>query len=87
MVEVIRKAVPPDTPLKNAWEFMQREGFTCSEMFNESFGDAQAESGIDFLYCWRRDGRSLVKRRAQVAIVHRDGKVTNVLASTNTEGP
>ena len=45
----------------------------CSRTIGGSFNDRK---GLDYVYCDRSEGSGLVERRWQVAIVHREGKVT-----------
>ena len=83
MVETVQGQVPPGTPVDEALRFMEREGFKCSRTVNGSFGE---RNGLDYLYCDRSEG-GIVQRRWQAAIVHRDGKVAEVLARTGLVGP
>ena len=83
MVEAVLGRVPVGTPIDDAQRFMEREGFTCSRSTNEPFLD---RTGLDYLYCDRSEG-GVTFRRWQVAVVHRDGKVTEVRASTGLVGP
>ncbi len=83
MVQAVLGQVPVGTPIDDAQRFMEREGFTCSRSTNEHFLD---RTKLDYIYCDRSEG-GLVSRRWQVAVVHRDGKVTEVLASTDLAGP
>jgi hypothetical protein len=83
MVETILSQIPVGTPVDDAQRFMEREGFKCSRSIGESFGD---HKGLDYIYCDRSEGL-VVQRRWQVALVHRNGKVIEVLASTGLVGP
>ena len=83
MVEAVLGQVPVGTPIDDAQRFMEQEGFTCSRSTNKPFLD---RTGLDYIYCDRSEG-GLTFRRWQVAAVHRDGKVTEVLASTGLVGP
>jgi hypothetical protein len=84
MVEAVLAEIPVGTPVDDAQRFMEREGFTCCRSTNAAFIDW---TGLDYVYCDRSEGSGFVQRRWQVAIVHRDGKVTEVLASTGLVGP
>jgi hypothetical protein len=84
MVEAILGRVPVGTPVDDAQRFMEREGFTCTRTADGKFLDRE---GLDYVYCDRSEGEGVVQRRWQVAIVHRDGKVAEVLASTGLVGP
>jgi hypothetical protein len=85
MIDAITSRVPVGTPVDDAQRFMEREGFTCSRESNADFRDRK---GLDYIYC--RCDRPLdlfVSRGWMIAIVHRDGKVTEVLANTELTGP
>jgi hypothetical protein len=84
MVAVVLKAAPPGTPIEEAARFMRGEGFRCSTCVSDSFMD---RSEIDFLYCTRSDGGSAARRKWKVAIIHKRGVVTEVLANTGLVGP
>src|SRR5262245_26147337 len=83
MIEVILGKTPVGTSLPDDERFMQSEGFKCSQPTN---GEFLGRRSLDYLYCDRSDGE-IVQRRWQVAIVHREGKVSEVLASTGLVGP
>lgn len=83
MVEAVVGKVPIGTSIKEAQRFMESEGFDCKLRTRAEFLD---RSQIDYLDCNRDEG-DLVKRRWQVALVHRDGKLVEVLSSTGLIGP
>ncbi|HEY1187068.1 MAG TPA: hypothetical protein VGE74_05390 [Gemmata sp.] len=83
MVEAILAHVPLGTPVEDAQRFMEREGFKCSRRTSADFLDRKS---LDYIYCDRSES-SVVSRRWQVAVVYRDGKVVEVLASTGLVGP
>jgi hypothetical protein len=83
MVEAVISGVPIGTTVDEAQRFMEGEGFQCRREANTKFLD---RGGLDYLYCNRYEG-GIVKRRWQVAVVHRGGKVVEVLASTGLVGP
>ena len=83
MVDAVLGQAPVGSPIDNAQRFMEREGFKCSRITNEAFLDRE---GIDYIYCDRSDGAGFVHRKWKVAVVHRDGKVVEVLASTGLVG-
>jgi hypothetical protein len=83
MTSVILSQVPINTALEDAQKFMELEKFSCSRSSDAEFGDRK---GLDYLYCDRSEGW-IVQRRWQVAVVHQDSKVTEVLASTGLVGP
>jgi hypothetical protein len=84
MVELILSHVPVGTPIEDASRFMEREGFECSRSTDAEVPDRKR----DYLYCnrWESIG-FLVSRRWHVSIAYRDGKVTEVTASTGLVGP
>jgi len=84
MVKVILDAAPVGSSVETARRFMEREGFHCTEKTNSSFSEDR--TGIDYLYCGRSEGL-IVQRKWMVAIVHRKGKVVEVLANTGLIGP
>ncbi|MBY0459791.1 MAG: hypothetical protein K2V38_20925 [Gemmataceae bacterium] len=85
MAETVRERVPLGTPVDEAQAFMAREGFKCQRQTNAPFGD---RDGLDYVYCDRAESKGwLVSRRWQIALVHRDGKVTEILAATGLVGP
>jgi len=84
MVEAVLAQIPVGTPVDDAQRFMEREGFACSRNTNAEFLDRK---GLDYVYCDRSEGSGFVQRRWQVAVIHRDGKVVEVLASTGLVGP
>ena len=83
MTRAVSAKVPVGASVEDAQRFMEREGFTCSATVNGNWGDCK---GMDYLYCDRTEG-GLVSRRWQVAVVHANGKVTEVLANTGLIGP
>jgi hypothetical protein len=86
MTTAIQAHLPPGTPIADAQRFMEREGFRCTPTANGEWGERK---GLDYLHCDRTDGTGSmwVTRRWQIAVVHADGKVTEVLANTGLTGP
>jgi hypothetical protein len=84
MSAAILTNVPVGTSVGDARAFMEREGFECRLVQNGSFGD---RTGLDYLSCScdRREGL-LVTRHWHIALVCRDGKITEVLAKTALTG-
>ena len=83
MVEAVLAHIPVGTSTDDAQRFMEREGFACSRESNAEFLDRK---GLDYIYCDRSEG-GRIQRRWQVALVHRDGKIAEVIASTGLVGP
>ena len=83
MIRVVLTHVPVGSTVNDAQRFLEQEGFQCSRHTNDTF---QGHKGVDYIYC-DREGGWLIYRRWQLAIVHRDGKVVEVLASTGLVWP
>jgi hypothetical protein len=85
--EELRQAVlaraPVGSSLEAAEQVMRAEGFRCARV---AHGDFLNRRGIDFLDCYRGES-GLVHRVWMVGIVHRDGKVSDVVANTGLVGP
>jgi len=67
---------------------MESEGFACSESARQTFvvcrigsTEQAVHNGLDFVYCNREGWREMFTERWQVALVHADGKLTDVLVS------
>jgi hypothetical protein len=87
MAEAVIAHVPVGTPIEEAQRFMEREGFSCSRRGNAAWA---GRTGLDYLYCNRvhpTSGFNMIETRWQVAIVHHDGKVTEVLVERWLTGP
>ena len=84
MIAAILAQIPVGTPIEDAERFMVQEGFACSRSANAARGN---RNGLDYVYCTRSDGIGPVQRVWKVAVVHRDGKVVEVLAFTSLDGP
>lgn len=81
----ILKFIPLDTGILDARRIMESNKFECYFMADESFLD---ERNLNFLFCdLRRSEGLLIARRWQIAIVHKDSVVTDVLVSTGLIGP
>src|SRR5262245_34761314 len=83
MVEAVLGRAPVRTPVEAAERFMAHEGVTCARQPDAA---PIGRPGMGYVYCDRFEGLG-IKRRWQVAVVHRDGKVVEVLASTGLVGP
>jgi hypothetical protein len=84
MVKMVLRSVPPGTPIDAAERFMRSEGFHCTKIVNDSFGE---RSGIDYLSCSRSEGKGFVRRVWKIAIIDRGGRVAEILAKTGLEAP
>jgi hypothetical protein len=82
MIEVVSSIVPIGTPVDEAQRFMEREGFKCKREQNAGFLERK---GLDYIYCERTSGFGFT-RDWRVAVVHRNGKVVEVLANTWING-
>jgi hypothetical protein len=83
MVEAVLSRIPVGTPIEDAERFMEREGFACVRATQAEFLDRK---GLNYIYCDRTEG-GIVQRRWQVAVVHKDGEVTEIITSTGLIGP
>lgn len=85
MVAILSAEIPVGTSLVDAESYMQREGFHCSLHKNDRWGD---RTGIDYIYCDRSKSASFpVTRRWQIAILHDDEAITEIIAKTGLIGP
>ena len=76
MIETIKTIVPIGTPIDEAQRRVEHEGFECKL------------SEQDSLVCKRNESAGfMVSRRWVVALVHRDGKVAEVLVRSELTGP
>jgi hypothetical protein len=89
MKAALLKHLPAGTPLARAQAFMAREGFHTKMIKNGSWSEGGKDhDGLDFLYCDREDpSAAWVSRSWQVAVVIRDGAVSDVLVSAVLTGP
>ena len=83
MVEAVLSEIPLGTSVEDAARFMEREGFACTRETNAEFLNRK---GLDYIRCDRSEG-GVVARRWQVAVVHKDGKVVEIITSTGLVGP
>jgi|APDOM4702015191_1054821.scaffolds.fasta_scaffold872431_2 hypothetical protein len=83
MAEAILGQVPLGTAVDDAQQFMEQEGFKCSRSTNADFGHRQ---GLDYINCDRAAG-DVVQRRWQIALVHKNGKIVEILSNTGLVGP
>lgn len=96
MVEVVSRLAPVGTPIDDAQRMMKREGFKCSRITNGDFFvsireeqkvDEEHREGLDFVKCSRLHDGYFVYSTWEVALVHRDGKVVEVLPQVRFYGP
>ena len=83
MKRIILEAVPLGSDLAKAERFMKDQGFTCQKERNADFNERK---GLDYLYCDRTEG-SIVRTDWRIAIVDRNGKVSEVIAQRFLTGP
>ena len=81
----ILKLVPLGSDITQAKTVMESNGFVCTWEKNEQFatlpkGQQMIHRKADFLYCDREQGW-ITHERWQVAIVHKNGRVTEVHVS------
>jgi hypothetical protein len=89
MKAALHEHLPAGTPLAQAQAFMAREGFHTKMKKNGSWSEGGKDrDGLDFLYCDREEpAAAWVSCRWQVAVVIRDGAVSDVLVSAALTGP
>jgi len=83
MRNILVREVPPGSSVVEAERFMRDQGFSCYRELDASYRNL---NGIDYLLCGRDDG-IVVFRVWSVAILHQDGKVTDVFVDTGLTGP
>ncbi|WP_153556736.1 hypothetical protein [Roseimaritima sediminicola] len=83
MAEAVLSEIPVGTPVEDAERFMVREGFACIRATDAEFLDRK---GLDYIYCDRTEGET-VQRRWQIAVVHNNGEVAEIIASTGLVAP
>ena len=95
--EVLKK-IPIGSSIEHAKEVMEKSGFKCEMKWNGSFayyddkGNQQAtRNGEDYLYCDKEKSAFpfilLQTRRWQIAIVHKNGVVTEAVVAISLTGP
>jgi hypothetical protein len=102
MVEAVLRLAPVGTPIDEAQSMMEREGFKCSRITNGEFnetirGERRADrrdlrgeeqrKGLDYVSCCRFERRLIGYSTWEVALVHRDDKVVDVLPQIRHYGP
>ncbi len=92
MKEEILSYISIGSPIADAKEVMEQNGFTCEYMENETHGTTEENLrfNVDFLYCdFSKPLLSkalVVSRRWQVVIEHQDESVESVFVSTGLVG-
>jgi hypothetical protein len=88
MKQEVQKYIPTGTAIEVAKQIMEANGFTCTLKEKADFaemegnGDLVARHGaIDYLYCDKEKGGLFCARRWQIAIVHENGVVSDILVS------
>src|ERR1051326_8813700 len=83
----IQTWVPVSTALEDAKRVMEQHDFSCSVMTNSTFADV---TNATFLYCDCRQANSrlipTVYQMWKVALIVRDGKVSDVRVNTGLQG-
>lgn len=92
----VLKRIPIESSIERAKEVMEKSGFDCEMMWNESFAEYDDEgnwrpsrSGEDFLHCDREKTVFpwICSRRWQIAIVHKDRLVKEVFVAISETCP
>ena len=88
MKTALLQIVPSGTPLVQARNVMEREGFTVAAKQNAAFSEqGRLHQNIDYLYCDRSESAGFpVERRWQVALVHDGTQLTDILVSMGSTG-
>lgn len=94
MKEEVLKRVPIGSSIEYAKDVMEKNGFKCKMMWNESFADHDdkgnniTRKGMDFLYCDKEKMVfPLILRRWQIVIIHQKGIVSEVVPAISVTGP
>src|SRR6266404_5423637 len=93
MKEEVLKRIPIGSSIEYAKAVMKKNGFKCEMMWNDSFageddkGNRVTREGMDFLYCDKEKmAFPLILRRWQIAIIHKNGVVSEVSVSIHLTG-
>lgn len=80
------QAMTSDKTLREAVTSLERRGFTCSRSTGPFISDEKNRT--DYIYCDGTWPMSFpVSRRFQVALFHKDGRVTETLIADGLTGP
>lgn len=93
MKQEIQKHIAIGSGIEDAKRIMERNGFECS--FVEEGGFEEVEDGrhsrshdnVDYLYCNKEKGGFICSRRWQIAIVHKNRIVSDILVSIGETCP
>ena len=90
MKQEVLKRIPIGSSMEYTQEVMKKSGFKCQLMWNESFasdGAGKIPRKGDLLYCDKEKSAFLVfDRRWQIAIVHKNGVVSEMFVSIGLTG-
>jgi hypothetical protein len=90
MKQELEKRIPLGSSLNAAQQLLQANGFTCSLKQQKSFIELTEDksviehSNLDFLQCDKRDSLLTNTRFWQVAGVHQNGVISNLLTTVDT---
>jgi len=88
MERILNLEIPTGSNILKAESIMRSEGFSVKYQINGSFSNnGRVYDNLTYLYCDRTDGGPIVVQRWQIAVVHSNGKVKNILVSTGFVGP
>ncbi|MCC6276134.1 MAG: hypothetical protein IT569_09770 [Leptospiraceae bacterium] len=77
--------IPPESDISVAKAKMEKAGFTCTEQINGEFLD---HKNLDYVYCDLEKSKGfLISERWQVALVHKNSKITEIYSSYGLTGP
>lgn len=89
MKSTLRSYVPEGTPVSVAMQSLQREGFSCSVVRNESFYEEDGSQGsVDYIFCDRSDYEGvLLSRRWTAKLYLENDQVSEIFVTTGLIGP
>lgn len=94
MKQEIEKYIRIGSSIENAKQIMERNGFKCRFVERGSFAEmgdderfVRRHDNADFLHCDKEKGGFICSRRWQVAIVHKDGIVSDIFVSISQTCP
>lgn len=87
MKQELKKFISTGGTIEDAKRIMEANGFTCVLKERSDFAEMEEDDflathhDLDYLYCDKERGGLFCNRRWQVAIVHKDGVVSDTLVS------
>ena len=87
MKQELKKFIATGGAIEDAKRIMEANGFTCVMNERSDFAEMEEDEflathhDLDYLYCDKERGGFFCDRRWQVAIVHKNGVVSDILVS------